>query len=182
MTKPEIGDQVKTRHGWRRITAFSEDSGTQLDDLHWVCASAFHLLAAARDGGVNIWEYDPAKAQKAGGWDWIEEGQRIKERARAVSGLTEEVMAESVVFNHQALDEESEDRGESWAVESENYRLRAEVRRLKAESRYQHCLAHARGQRIFELQGELAALREAQPKTVAALREALIHAGEGVQL
>jgi len=157
MTEPKIGDQVKTRHGWRRITAFSEDSGTQLDDLHWVCASAFHLLAAARDGGVNIWEHDPAKAPKAGGWDWIEEGQRIKEQARELSGLTEGVMAESIVFNCQAFDDY--DRNEGWAVERENSRLRAENLRLRAE---------------------LARLREAQPKSVAALREALVLLGEGV--
>jgi hypothetical protein len=160
MTEPMIGDQVKTRHGWRRITAFSEDSGTQLDDLHWVCASAFHLLAAARDGGVNIWEHDPAKAPKVGGWNWIEEGQRIKERARTIAGLTEEVMAESIVFNCQAFDdEETEDRSEPWAVESENSRLRAENLRLRAE---------------------ITRLREAQPKSVAALREALILLEEGV--
>ncbi|QDP44257.1 hypothetical protein KGG70_gp27 [Streptomyces phage Celia] len=71
MTEPRIGDQVKTRRGWRRITAFSEDSGTQLDDLHWVCASAFHLLAAAQNGGVNVWEYAPEGRPKVGGWDWI---------------------------------------------------------------------------------------------------------------
>ncbi|AVO22541.1 hypothetical protein PBI_PAEDORE_58 [Streptomyces phage Paedore] len=147
------------------------------------------------------------------------------------------MMAESIVFNCQALDEEEvEDRSEPWAVESENARLRSELARLRTELKdcqAGHCvaayeqnsqggearrvvglIARAAGvnlgashegprpldgdvfsprnmmrvvQAVQELAGEHKALRKElhdrdkkDDRTVAALREALIHAGEAV--
>ncbi|MFG2923925.1 hypothetical protein ACGFYA_20795 [Streptomyces sp. NPDC048305] len=93
------------------------------------------------------------------GWNWIEEGERISAESRRIAGLTEEVRAESIVFNCQAAFEDEPDRNEGWAVERENSRLRAENLRLRAE---------------------IVRLREARPKSVAALHEALVLLGEGV--
>lgn len=114
------------------------------------------------------------------GWNWIAEGRRISAEARRLAGLKEGAMAESIVFNHQMVSEGDAFRSEEWALGTENTRLRRENLRLRAESRHQYDLAQARAQRIFELQGEIARLREAQPKSVAALREALVLLGESV--
>ncbi|MEU0344201.1 hypothetical protein ABZ092_35955 [Streptomyces bobili] len=89
------------------------------------------------------------------GWNWIAEGERISAESRRLAGLTEEVRAESIVFNCQALHEGDLDTLKVAGIEV----LAEENRRLREEN---------------------AALRAAQPKTVAALHEALVHLGEGV--
>ncbi|MFE4451464.1 hypothetical protein [Streptomyces sp. NPDC056796] len=64
------------------------------------------------------------------GWGWIEEGQRIKDQAREIAGFTEDVRAESIVFNCQvAFDSELD------ALREENARLREENARLRAGKR-----------------------------------------------
>ena len=84
------------------------------------------------------------------GWDWVEEGQRIKERARAVAGLTEEIRSESIVFEGPL----------------DFLEYRTELERLRIEN--------------LKLRAELVRMREIQPKTVKALHESLIHLGERV--
>ncbi|AFO10922.1 hypothetical protein ELB20_56 [Streptomyces phage phiELB20] len=157
------------------------------------------------------------------GWNWIEEGQRIKEQAREIAGLTEEVMAESIVFNHQMIYEGELDSlkaaaasrparpcredGFCDAVYRENDRggEAREIVGLLAKVVGVNLGASHEGPRpldgnvwsprnmmrvvqaVQEVLGEHESLRKElhdrdkkDDRTVAALREALIHAGEAV--
>ncbi|MFD7259358.1 hypothetical protein [Streptomyces sp. NPDC059874] len=149
------------------------------------------------------------------GWDWIEEGQRVKEQARGIASLTEDIRSESIVFETARDCPASEplasptrrarpcrEDGFCDAAYAENSRG-GEARQIVA------LIAKAAGvelstnpldgnvwsprnmMRVVEgvqrMAGEIEALRKERhdlknngTKTVAALREALIHAGEAV--
>ncbi|MGW6600557.1 hypothetical protein [Streptomyces sp. NPDC055036] len=58
------------------------------------------------------------------GWDWIEEGQRIKGQVREIAGLMEGVRSESIVFESE-LD----------TLRRENARLRDQLAKAYASKR-----------------------------------------------
>ncbi|MFF3793745.1 hypothetical protein ACFYXW_27460 [Streptomyces sp. NPDC001981] len=106
------------------------------------------------------------------GWDWIAEGQRLAEQARNAELNIEAVKAESIVFEGQAP--------QVGGFVEEVHALKNEVDICRAG----HCPsgyeAVRLGDEVKRLRAELARLQSAQPKTVAALHEALTHLGEGV--
>ncbi|WP_327424376.1 hypothetical protein OG763_38450 [Streptomyces sp. NBC_01230] len=113
------------------------------------------------------------------GWDWVAEGQRLAEAARKVD--IEAIKAESIVFEGP-LDylKATEPAPAVGGFVSEIHTLKNEVDICRAG----HCAsgyeAVRLGDEVKRLRAELARLQGAQPKTVAALREALTHLGEGV--
>jgi hypothetical protein len=107
------------------------------------------------------------------GWDWIAEGQRIAERSRNVD--IDAIKAESIVFE------------ETPAPTTGGIGFVDEVHALKNEvdiCRAGHCAsgyeAVRLGDEVKRLRAQLVRLQAGQPKTVAALHEALSHLGEGV--
>jgi hypothetical protein len=107
------------------------------------------------------------------GWDWIAEGQRIAQASRSVD--IDAIKAESIVFE------------EALASTTGSLGFVDEVHALKNEvdiCRAGHCAsgyeAVRQGDEVKRLRAQLARLQGAQPKTVAALHEALSHLGEGV--
>ncbi|MFI5863524.1 hypothetical protein [Streptomyces sp. NPDC051546] len=148
-------------------------------------------------------------------WDWIEEGRRVKEQARGISGLTEDIRSESIVFRSAG----DRPAGETVAPATKHARPCREDGFCDAVYAENHIGGEARQvvgliakaadvqlspnpldgnvwsprnmMRVVEgvqrMAGEIEALRKEQhdlkdngTKTVAALREALIHAGEAV--
>ncbi|MEU8835162.1 MULTISPECIES: hypothetical protein [Streptomyces] len=113
------------------------------------------------------------------GWDWVAEGQRLAEAARKVD--IEAIKAESIVFEGP-LDylKATEPAPAVGGFVGEIHTLKNEVDICRAG----HCAsgyeAVRLGDEVKRLRAELARLQSAQPKTVAALHEALTHLGEGV--
>jgi hypothetical protein len=110
------------------------------------------------------------------GWDWIAEGQRIAEASRQAGELNvEAIKAGSIVFET----EPTPTTGSRGFVD-EVHALKNEVDICRAG----HCAsgyeAVRQGDEVKRLRAQLARLQSAQPKTVAALHEALTHLGEGV--
>ncbi|AUG87244.1 hypothetical protein KGG77_gp24 [Streptomyces phage Omar] len=112
------------------------------------------------------------------GWDWIEEGQRIAEASRQAGELDiESIKAGSIVFAEQAPAPTQQAPAVGGFVD-ELHALKNEVDICRAG----HCASGYKavvlGDEVTRLRAEVARLREAQPKTVAALHEALTHLGE----
>jgi hypothetical protein len=107
------------------------------------------------------------------GWDWIAEGQRIAEASRNVD--IDAIKAESIVFEETPASTTG-----SLGFVDEVHALKNEVDICRAG----HCAsgyeAVRQGDEVKRLRAQLARLQGAQPKTVAALHEALSHLGEGV--
>jgi hypothetical protein len=110
------------------------------------------------------------------GWNWVAEGQRIAEESRQAGELNvEAIKAESIVFE------------ETPAPTTGGIGFVDEVHALKNEvdiCRAGHCAsgyeAVRLGDEVKRLRAQLVRLQAGQPKTVAALHEALSHLGEGV--
>jgi hypothetical protein len=107
------------------------------------------------------------------GWDWIAEGQRIAQASRSVD--IDAIKAESIVFEEAPASTTG-----SLGFVDEVHALKNEVDICRAG----HCAsgyeAVRQGDEVKRLRAQLARLQGAQPKTVAALHEALSHLGEGV--
>jgi hypothetical protein len=123
------------------------------------------------------------------GWDWVAEGQRIAEESRRAGELNiEAIKAGSIVFEGpldqlkytEATITQPESTTGTAGFVDEVHALKNEVDICRAGHCASGYTAVRLGDEVKRLNARIAQLQAAQPRTVAALHEALTHLGEGV--
>ncbi|QJD50704.1 hypothetical protein SEA_ISSMI_58 [Streptomyces phage Issmi] len=117
------------------------------------------------------------------GWDWIDEGQRIAEDSRRAGELDlDAIKASSIVFEQpldsQTLEFRAPQPPQVGGFVEELHALKNEVDICRAGHCTSGYTAVRLGDEVKRLRAELARLKQTQPRTVAALHEALTHLGE----